>query len=99
MFHAVTKKTFSLCLKDNYNNVLKNKKVTLSFNKKTYTAKTDSQGYAQFTVTIPLKDKTIKYTVKYNGDGQYLKKSYSGNVKLSYTNIICYYVYGYPVYV
>lgn len=99
MFHAVTKKTFSLCLKDNYNNVLKNKKVTLSFNKKTYTAKTDSQGYAQFTVTIPLKDKTIKYTVKYNGDGQYLKKSYSGNVKLSYTNLICYYVYGYPVYV
>lgn len=98
-YHAVNKKSFSFYLKDNHNNALKNKKVTLSFNKKKYTAKTDSYGYAQFTVTIPLKDKTIKYTLKYNGDGQHYKKSYAGKVKLSYTNIICYYVYGYPVYI
>ena len=99
MFHAVSKKIFSIYLKDKYNNVLKNKKVTLTFNKKTYTAKTDSQGYAEFSVKIPLKQKTIKYTVKYKGDSQYYKKSYSGSVKLSYTNIICYYLYGYPIYI
>ena len=95
MFHAVSQKSFSLCLKDNQNNVLKNKKVTLTFNKKTYKAKTDSYGYAQFS----LKEKTIKYTVKYNGDSQHYKKSYSGKVKLSYTSVICYYYYGYPFYI
>lgn len=99
LFHAVTDKSFSICLKDNLNNVLKNKKVTLNFNKKTYTAKTDSYGYAQFTVKIPLKEKTIKYIVKYNGNDQYYKKSYSGSLKLSYTNLICYYYYGYPFYI
>ena len=78
---------------------MKNKKVTLTFNKKTYTAKTDSSGYVSFTVTIPLKDTTIKYTVKYNGDSQYYKKTYTGKLKLSYTNIICFYYYGYPVYI
>ena len=99
IYHAVTKKSFSIYLKDNYNNALKNKKVTLTFNKKTYTAKTDSSGYVSFTVTIPLKDTTIKYTVKYNGDSQYYKKTYTGKLKLSYTNIICFYYYGYPVYI
>ena len=99
IFHAVSKKIFSIYLKDKYNNVLKNKKVTLTFNKKTYKAKTDSYGYAQFSVTIPLKEKSIKYTVKYNGNSQYYKKSYSGTVKLSYTNIICYYYYGYAIYI
>ena len=99
IYHAVTKKSFSICLKDNNNKVLKNKKVTLTFNKKTYTAKTSSSGYAQFTVKIPLKSTTIKYTVKFKGDSQHYKKTYTGKVKLSYTNIICFYYYGYPIYI
>ncbi|WP_458403202.1 hypothetical protein [Methanobrevibacter sp.] len=99
MYHAVTKKYVSFYLKDNQNNALKNKKVTLTFNKKKYTAKSDSSGYVEFGVTIPLKDATVKYTVKYNGDSQHYKKSYTGKVKLSYTNLICYYVFGYPVYI
>lgn len=52
---------------------LSGKKVTLKFNGKTYTAKTNSKGVATFTINKSLFSKlkvgkTYKYTVKYSSD-------------------------------
>ena len=66
---AKTKK-YTITLKNNLGKVMKNTKVTIKVNGKTYTVKTNSKGQATFTLKITKKG-TYKATIKYNGDKYY----------------------------
>jgi hypothetical protein len=63
--------------------VLKNAKVTLKINGKTYTAKTNAKGIATFKVKLAKKAKTYKYTVKFAGNGRSAAKSLSKKLKVA----------------
>ena len=60
---------------------MKNMKVTVKVNKKTYTAKTNSKGQATFKLTKLTKKGTFTATVKYAGNSYY--KAVSKNVKIT----------------
>lgn len=60
---------------------MKNVKVTLKVNGKTYKAKTNSRGMATFKITKLKKKGTFKATVKYAGNGYY--NSVTKRVKIS----------------
>ena len=71
-FEDKTKK-YTVTLKDNKGNVLKNKKVTLKVNGKTYTATTNSKGVATFKLTKLTKKGTFTAVVTFAGDKYYSK--------------------------
>ena len=71
-FEDKTKK-YTVTLKDNKGNALKNKKVTLKVNGKTYTAKTNSKGVATFKLTKLTKKGTYSAVITYAGDKYYKK--------------------------
>ena len=71
-FEDKTKK-YTITLKDNKGNVLKNKKVTLKVNGKTYTATTNSKGVATFKLTKLTKKGTYTAVITYAGDKYYNK--------------------------
>ena len=75
-----TKKVI-ITLKSASNKILKNKKITLKVNKKTYTAKTNSKGQATFKVKLTKKG-TYKYTTKFAGDTYYNALSKTGTIKI-----------------
>ena len=64
-----------MTLKTNQNKVMKNTKVTIKVNKKTYTAKTNSKGQATFKITKLTKKGKYTATVKYAGSKYYNTKS------------------------
>ena len=71
----------TITLKSANNKALNKKKITLTINKKTYKATTNSKG--QVTINIKLTKKgTFKYTAKFAGDTYYNTLSKKGTVKI-----------------
>lgn len=68
-------KKYTVTLKTNQNKVMKNTKVTITVNKKTYTAKTNSKGVATFKLTKLTKKGKYTAVVKYAGNSYYLAKT------------------------
>ena len=66
-------KKYTVTLKTNKNKVMKNVKVTIKVNKKTYSAKTNTKGVATFKITKLIKKGTFKATITYSGDKYYNK--------------------------
>ena len=69
-------------LKNSNGKALAKKKLTLTVNKKKYTAKTNKKGKATFKITNLKKKGTIKYTVKFAGDTQYKAVKKTGKIKI-----------------
>ena len=65
--HSIGKKTFKFKIKllNNKGKALKNKKITVKFNKKTYKAKTNKKGVALFKIKAPKKTGYFKLVSKY----------------------------------
>ena len=78
---SVKTKKYSITLKTNQNKVMKNVKVTIKVNKKTYSAKTNSKGVATFKITKLNKKGTFKATITYSGDKYYNKVTKKVNIK------------------
>ena len=70
VYDDVKKKKVSVTLKDNIG-VVKNAKLNLVINKKTFSAKTNSKGIAVFKVTNLAKIGTYKAVVKFAGNSKY----------------------------
>ncbi len=81
-FKVKTKtKTYSVTLKDNKNKVMKNTKVTINVNGKTYSAKTNSKGIATFKITKLTKKGVFTSKVSFAGNTNY--NSVSKSVKIT----------------
>ena len=77
--HANKKGSFTVTLKSKHNALLKDKKVTFTYNNKTVTSRTNENGKA--TITIPVLSKgTYKIKYSYKGSGNYYADS--GSAKL-----------------
>ena len=74
-------KKYTVTLKTNQNKVMKNTKLTLKVNKKTYTATTNSKGQATFKITKLTKKGTFKATITYKGSAYYNKVTKNINIK------------------
>ena len=70
---SVKTKKYAITLKDNRNKVMKNTKVTIKVNKKTYTAKTNAKGVATFKITKLTKKGKYTATVTFKGNAYYNK--------------------------
>ena len=70
---SVKTKKYTVTLKTNQNKVMKNTKVTIKVNKKTYSAKTNSKGVATFKITKLTKKGKYTATVTYKGSSYYNK--------------------------
>lgn len=79
---SVKTKKYSITLKNNLNKVMKNIKVTIKVNKKTYTAKTNSKGVATFKITKLTKKGTFKSIITYTGNKYYNKVTKTINIKV-----------------
>ena len=79
----VKTKKYTVTLKNNKNIALKNTKVTLKVNGKTYSAKTNSKGQATFKITKLTKKGTLKATIKYAGNGYYTSISKTAKIKIT----------------
>lgn len=75
-------KKYTITLKDNHNKPMKNTKVSIKINKKTYTAKTNSKGKATFKIKKLTKKGTFKSKVTYNGDKNYNKVTKTVKIKI-----------------
>ncbi|MEE1149869.1 MAG: Ig-like domain repeat protein, partial [Methanobrevibacter sp.] len=73
-------KKFYMILKDNRYRVMKNTKVTLKVNGKTYVAKTNSNGRATFKITKLNKKGKYTATAKYAGNKYYTALSQSAKI-------------------
>ena len=78
---AKTKK-YTITLKDNTGKAIKNAKVTLKVNGKTYKATTNSKGKATFKITKLNKKGSYKATVTYNGNKYYNKVTKKVSIKV-----------------
>ena len=78
---SVKTKKYTVTLKTNQNKVMKNTKVYLKVNKKTYTAKTNSKGVATFKITKLTKKGKYTAAVTYSGSSYYNKVT--KNVKIT----------------
>ena len=70
---SVRTKKYTITLKNNKGVVMKNTKVTLTVNKKTYSVKTNSKGMATFKITNLKKKGKFTAVVKYAGSKYYNK--------------------------
>ena len=77
-----SKRTVKFLFKTSNGKVLKSKKLKLTINGKTYSAKTNSKGIATFKVKLAKKKKTYKYKVKFAGDRGNTKKTFSSKLKV-----------------
>ena len=83
MFKTTTKtKKYTTTLKDNAGNVIKNAKVYLKVNGKTYKATTNSKGKATFKITKLNKKGSFKATVTYKGSKYYNKVTKKVSIKV-----------------
>ncbi|WP_458453811.1 Ig-like domain repeat protein [Methanobrevibacter sp.] len=83
MFKTTTKtKKYTITLKDNTGKAIRNAKVTLKVNGKTYKATTNSKGMATFKITKLNKKGTFKATVTYKGSKYYNKASKKVSIKV-----------------
>lgn len=80
-------KKYVMTLKNNKNKVMKNKKVTLKLNGKTYVSKTNSKGQASFKLDKFAKEGTFTSLVKYAGDKCYKKANKKIKLKFSFKTI------------
>lgn len=71
----VKTKKYTVTLKTNQNKVMKNVKLTLKVNKKTYSAKTNKKGQATFKITKLTKKGNFVATVKFAGNKCYNAKT------------------------
>ena len=77
--HANKKGSFSVVLKSKHNTLLKNKKISFTYDGKTVTSKTNANGKA--TITIPVLAKgTYKISFKYGGSDNYYADSGSSKI-------------------
>lgn len=74
-------KKYTVTLKTNKNAAMKSTKITVTVNKKTYSAKTNSNGQATFKLTKLTKKGTYSATVKYAGSSIY--KAVTKTVKIT----------------
>ncbi len=70
---ALKTKKYTVTLKDNKGKVMKNTKLSLTVNKKTYTVKTNSKGVATFKITNLKKKGKFTATIKFAGNKYYNK--------------------------
>ncbi|WP_405305551.1 Ig-like domain repeat protein [Methanobrevibacter sp.] len=70
---SVKTKKYTVTLKDNQNKAMKNIKVTIKVNKKTYTAKTNAKGKATFKIKKLTKKGKYNVAVTYKGNKYYNK--------------------------
>ena len=85
-FKTTTKtKKYTVTLKDNTGKALKNAKVTLKVNGKTYKAKTNSKGKATFKITKLTKKGTYKATITFKGDKNYKKVTKKAKIRVIVT--------------
>lgn len=71
-----------ITLKNSKGKAIAKKKLTLTINKKKYTAKTNAKGKATFKIKNLNKKGTKKYTVKFAGDTQYNSCKKTGKIKV-----------------
>ncbi|MGX8693496.1 MAG: Ig-like domain-containing protein, partial [Methanobrevibacter sp.] len=76
--------TFEILLTDGNGVALVNKAVKLVINSKTYSVKTDSNGFAAFDLNLNLDSKTYAVSYSFAGDNGY--NSCSGSTKISVIN-------------
>ncbi len=74
-------KKYSITLKNNKNKVMKNTKVTIKVNGKTYTAKTNAKGVATFKITKLTKKGSFKSIITYAGSKYYNKVTKTVTIK------------------
>ena len=74
-------KLYSITLKDNQKKAMRNTKVSLKVNGKTYTAKTNAKGLATFKITKLTKKGSFKATVNYAGSNNYNKVTKTVTIK------------------
>ena len=79
---SVKVKKYKVTLKNNLNKVLKNVKLTVKVNKRTYSAKTNSKGVATFKITKLTKRGTFKAKVSFKGSSLYKAVSKSVKIKV-----------------
>ena len=72
---SVKTKKYAVTLKTNQNKVIKNTKITLKVNGKTYSAKTNTKGIATFKITKLNKKGKFTANIKYMGNNYYNAKS------------------------
>ena len=72
---SVKIKKYTVTLKTNQNKVMKNTKLTLKVNGKTYSAKTNAKGQATFKITKLTKKGKFIATIKYAGSKYYNAKT------------------------
>ena len=72
---SVKTKKYTITLKTNKNKVMKNTKVTLKVNGKTYSAKTNAKGQATFKITKLTKKGKFTAVVKFAGNKYYNAKT------------------------
>jgi len=70
---SIKVKKYSIILKDNLGKTIKNAKVTLKIDKKTYNAKTNSKGKATFKIKKLIKKFKYNVIVTYKGNNYYNK--------------------------
>ena len=80
-------KVYSIVLKDNQNKVLKNKKVILKLNGKTYVSKTNSKGKAIFKLDGFKKLGTFTAVIKFSGDKYYKNANKKTRLKFTFKTI------------
>jgi len=77
---SVKTKNFVVTLKNNQNKVMKNTKVTLKVNGKTYSAKTNTKGQATFKIIKLTKKGKFTATIKYAGSKYYNAKTVKAKI-------------------
>lgn len=76
-------KKYTVTLKTNRNKVMKNTKLTLKVNGKTYSAKTNAKGQATFKITKLTKKGKFNAVVTYKGNAYYNKLSKKVQIKIN----------------
>ncbi len=80
---SIKTKKYTVTLKTNQNKVMKNTKLTLKVNGKTYSATTNAKGQATFKITKLTKKGKFNAVVTYKGNAYYNKLSKKVQIKIN----------------